>query len=73
MNHLTSAPSVPADRWPYDVTPDEILDMIYHLEDCGSWADIDTEEIQHLDTDQILAGIQRHYTGGIVQFRKDIR
>lgn len=54
------------------ITEDEISEAVYWLQDL-TFQDIDPEEIPHLDTEQVLAGVERHYDGGIVQFARDIR
>lgn len=47
-----------------------ISEMREWIKDC-SWSDLDPEEVDELDDDAILGGIERNYEGGIRQFLLD--
>lgn len=40
------------------------------LKDCA-WADLEPEDVDELTDDRVRVGIERHYAGGIDQFRRD--
>lgn len=35
------------------------------------WADMDEEEIAELTATQLMRGVEKHYAGGVAQFRID--
>lgn len=40
------------------------------IRDC-QWADLDTDDVDDLDDDQVIAGVRRHYVGGWDSFLRD--
>ena len=48
----------------------KIDDMRDWLKDCV-WADMDSADVNDLSDSAILRGINRHYDGGVDQFRAD--
>lgn len=52
------------------VTADEIRQMREWITDCV-WADLDEDSAAELSDSEVIAGIQRHYCGGLNQFLTD--
>lgn len=52
---------------------DQLRDAREWVKDClGCWRDLDdVEDVDALPAEQIEAGIDRHYAGGIAQFKAD--
>jgi hypothetical protein len=40
------------------------------ISDC-SWPDLDPDDIPHLLPEEVVAGVRRHYQGGVAQFAAD--
>lgn len=56
-----------------EYTKAELAMMTDWIKDClGIWTELDSEDaVDELSDTQVLNGIQRHYSGGLVQFLKD--
>lgn len=50
--------------------PVVIEDMRGWLSDC-SWRDLGPEDVARLSVEQVVAGVRRHYVGGVEQFVVD--
>lgn len=51
-------------------TPDDIAAMREWLAEC-TWADLETDDIAELSDADVIAGVRRHYVGGVEQFLRD--
>lgn len=49
-----------------------ILQMRGWLMDCA-WADLEPEDFEEMTDVQIVRGVERHYSGGLDQFKRDWR
>lgn len=55
---------------PETAKPLLIHEMRSWIKDC-SWPDIDEDDVDEMDEQEILEGVERHYSGGIDQFIVD--
>lgn len=65
-----------SDQMPSNATPawpaQAIHAMREWLAEC-SWRDIEPCEVDDLTTAEVIAGVRRHYSGGLRQFLRDAR
>jgi len=51
-------------------TDEQIADARYEISSC-QWADLDDDDVIDMSSSEIIAGINRNYAGGWIQFIKD--
>ena len=52
------------------LTPEQLRNAQNWIAECV-WGDLEEEDISQLPEAQVIAGIQRHYSGGLEQFIRD--
>jgi hypothetical protein len=54
------------------LTPNQLLEARNWIRDCCPWRDLETEEIDELTDEEVTAGIARHFSGGISEFKQAV-
>lgn len=57
-----------------ELSPSEIEEARDWIKDCiGSWRDIESEEdVDDLSDQEVIAGIKKHFSGGIEAFKQTV-
>ena len=53
-----------------EFTKEQLTAMREWLADC-QWGDLESEDLEQLTDDEVVKGVKRHYSGGLVQFVSD--
>lgn len=55
------------------LTGDEVAAMRHWLGDCvAGWRDLDLDDVAELTPEEVVAGVQRHYDGGVRGFLQEL-
>lgn len=53
-----------------DLTPEQLLEARNWIKDCCPWLDLQADQVDEMTDREVIAGIQQHYDGGIIAFKK---
>jgi hypothetical protein len=54
------------------LTPNQLLEARTWIKDCCPWSDLQEEQVDELSDEEVTAGIARHFSGGISEFKKTV-
>lgn len=55
------------------LTPNQLLEARDWIKDCcPGWGDLSREDVDDLTDDEVTTGVQRHFSGGISQFKSNL-
>lgn len=52
-----------------ELTPEQLLEAKNWIKDCCPWGDLQADQVNELADSEVIAGIKRHYDGGIIAFK----
>ncbi|MGF1934530.1 MAG: peptide ABC transporter substrate-binding protein [Nostoc sp. ChiQUE02] len=55
-----------------ELTPKQLLQARDWIKDCCPWGDLQEDQVDDLSDDDVTAGIERHFKGGISEFKKTV-
>jgi hypothetical protein len=51
-----------------ELTPQQLLEAKNWIKDCCPWLDLQADQVDEMTDREVIAGIKRHYDGGIKAF-----
>jgi hypothetical protein len=55
-----------------ELTPKQLLEARGWIKDCCPWGDLQEEQVDDLTDEEVTAGIERNFSGGIREFKKAV-
>ncbi|OYE02956.1 hypothetical protein [Nostoc sp. 'Peltigera membranacea cyanobiont' 232] len=55
-----------------ELTPNQLNEARNWIKDCCPWGDLEEHQVDELTDEEVTAGIERHFSGGISEFKKSL-